>query len=125
VEQKEWRNKCTKYFSDLIGYKQGMKFPTVFFRKMKEMDGYGYDVIYKTFLYKDTELNEAVRNKAFQTEYNKVAYLMAIVQNSIADVYKITTVQKTSEDVNIPDVEDVANVKQKRRDISAFIGDTQ
>lgn len=60
-------------------------------------NAYSLETIYRTFVVKKADIQKAIRIKAFPTEQQKVNYIMAIISNSINDVYlKEQSVQKNA-----------------------------
>lgn len=62
-------------------------------------NGYPYQVILMTFKIKKVDILNAISNKSkFQSEKNKEDYMMAIIQNSINDVYLRMKEKKESDE---------------------------
>ena len=88
IHEREYKQKCLEELGNLLGYSEGQKFPTIVAKKLKEYESYGYEVVLKTILDKKEIIGYAIDTKNFNSEYNKVAYVMAIITNNINDVYK-------------------------------------
>lgn len=115
----------------IMDFKPDAKFPTSFTKKLTELkQSYTYVEINYTILKLHDNLLWAVNNKEFKTDYNKITYLMAIIQNNINKYYKeLKEINKTQEikENNILDTElSIINtervIKQpKRMDMSEFL----
>lgn len=84
----EYRQKCIDKMFDLLGYKNNMVIPTFFYKKLKEFEGIGYDVLLDTMNGKENDIYWAIKNKIFAGETAKVMYITAILNNNIMDYYK-------------------------------------
>ena len=124
--QNEMRNKCIDKIFELFDIRKGMKISTIFFRKLAELEPYGYDVVYNTIEHNSVSIEWALNNKEFSSESGKVSYVMAIVQNNINDEYKFKQKQlklqeKSAKIIEEPvDIEIVNNI-QKTKDVSRWI----
>ena len=88
VINKEYRSKCVDFLMSLLDYKEGMKLPTITYKKIQEYEPYGLDVLYATMLSQQSSCEWALQNKDFRQETAKIFYLFAIFQNHIMDEYK-------------------------------------
>ncbi len=77
-----------KFSYEYLDYVPGQIFPTLFFRKLKELEFYGYEIIYKTMCKCDNNIQWSIKNKEFKNEAGKISYIFAIIKNNINDVYK-------------------------------------
>lgn len=73
---------------DFLNYEKGQVFPTALTKKLKELDFYGYEVIFETIQRSEKNIEYALTVKEFKNDSSKISYLMAIVKNNINDVYK-------------------------------------
>ena len=94
-------DKLYNYVKNLLGYDKNQSLPKSFVlrlkglstgkfienKKIKDKANYSYDVILATFMYKKKAILKAFQTKNFKNENNKFNYMLAIVQNSINDVY--------------------------------------
>lgn len=126
----EYRIKTINLAMDILGYKDGMKLPTLFYKKVKEWEVYGNDVIYNTLNAQCQNIEWAIKNKQFNGEVAKVMYISAIIQNHIMDEYKkkvIENKRKVIEKRNETSIEttNIDNVGKtsKGRDVSNLLGD--
>ena len=62
--------------------------PTVVFRRLKELEFYSDEIIQMTLDEKRSAIQWAITNKNFSDDTAKANYLMAIVRNNIAAVYR-------------------------------------
>jgi len=106
--EKMYRQKCLEELGNILGYKDGQKFPTIVAKRIKEYKVYGYDTVLQTILDKKQIILYNLCNKTFASEYNKVSYIMAIITNSINDVYK----RKKTEEKDVRVNESVATMEE-------------
>lgn len=124
-------HKIKDMICDLLDYEPGQIFPTVFAKKLKELDFYGYECIYKTFLIHEKDLMFWTHHKEFDTDYGKIAYIFAIVKNNINDVYRQMKKEKRQQEIqerkvyDAPDEfdADIQSVPHDNKDISKWLGD--
>ena len=86
--EKAYRQKCIEELGNILGYSKDQKFPTIVAKKLKEYESYGYEVVFETISNKKQVIINSISNKDFTSEYNKTSYIMAIITNSINDIYK-------------------------------------
>lgn len=125
----ERRELCITKVMDLLEYKPGMKLPTIFYKRLKDYESYGYEVLYETILQQEKNIVWALRNKEFSSETSKVMYVCAILQNNVMDCYKTMqrlkkqkreeTKVKVEDNVNFDDI----GTKKKGNDVSSLLGD--
>lgn len=119
-----YRSKCIDLFRELLAYMPSVPLPTYVYKLLGTLEGYGYDVVYQTFVDKSKDIQWALDNKQFNNEYGKVKYVFSIVQNSINYVYKRMQKEKTRVAM-IPEVtEENIELKQRQqetKDISRFL----
>lgn len=53
----------------------------------KDMANYSYDVVLNTFKYSMPDIQRALNNKSFNSEWHKFLYIMKIVEGNLNDVY--------------------------------------
>lgn len=86
-QQKELRKRLISYICDhFLGYQEGEPFSPVLPRKLKELSFYNDAVILETFQIYEKEILYWLKQKEFHDDYNKIAYMFAIVRSKIADV---------------------------------------
>lgn len=100
-EKQSWAELCLYVKKEILDYDDNMKFPKhlalrlkglhmgqfIANKNIKVQANYSFDIILKTFKeYKNTILN-AIRQKNFKTEQNKINYILAIIERNINDVY--------------------------------------
>ena len=129
VRNREYRQKCIEGMYALLGYKTYMKIPTIFFKKLKECEGYGYDVVYRCMQMKAKDIQWVINNKQFDAEIGKVMYVWAILENNmnyalkavVAESRELERQLKSDESVNV-DL-DITDTKQHTVNISRFLED--
>lgn len=128
-----WKKAVEKITVDYLGYHKGEPYPTILNKRLKSLDFYSNEVIYRTILYSDSSIRNALNSKEFNSTYAKIQYIMAIIRNNIAKVWKIVrTEQKEQKQkianekndiLNMDGLENINNPKQVNKDISKFVGD--
>lgn len=120
---------------DFLGYRKGQVFPTILTKKLKELEFYGYDVIFKTIEKCRSSIEYSTSTKTFKNDVNKISYIMAIITNNINDVYKehlreekiAEKQQNQTGNIDVIDEQSIMNIgsKQKAKDISSFLEDDE
>ena len=128
VHDKQCRQECLTELGNILGYFEGQKFPTIVAKKLKEYEGYGYDVVLRTIRNKKEAILYSINNKDFSSEYCRVAYVMAIITNNINDVRNAINKEKKAQVASSPiitsdEIEDSISptVNSGVRDISKFL----
>ena len=114
-----------------MGYHKGEPYPTILNKRLKSLDFYSNEVIYRTIIYCDESISNAMNTKEFSSSYLKIQYIMAVLRNNIAKVWKmvreeqkIAKAQNKKQDVvYIDGLDNVKNPKQINKDISKFVED--
>lgn len=126
-ERKAKRRQLINYIcTEFLGYGSGQPFPTSLPRKLQELSFYDDDVILETFKQNATNIHYQIEHKQFNSEYNKIAYIFAIVRNTIADVNSSILRKKKQErksvsvELECTDLNDIGTIK-KGKDISKFL----
>jgi hypothetical protein len=119
--------------TDFLGYVEGQVFPTFIFKKLKELEFYGYDIIKTTIERCRTSIEYAMSNKVFKNDNARISYIFAIIRNNINDIYKehvinektIENQEKHVTNFEVTDEYAIMNIgsKQKAKDISEFLED--
>ncbi len=127
-EQDIQKHKITDYLIDLLGYKNGMKLPTVTYRKIESYrETCGFEVLYNTIVKQKDSILWAINNKEFKNETAKICYIFAIIQNNVGEVYleqkKANKTSVLSEDVIPADLDIHNDFVRKARDLSAYVED--
>ena len=125
-----YRKKCIDGMYELLEYKEFMKIPTYFYKRLKECEGYGYDVVYRCMQIKAKDIRWAIHNKEFNTEVGKMMYIWAILNNSMNDALKEVVAERREEEKKLKDTKieesvnvdlDIKTVKQHTVNISRFL----
>lgn len=125
------RKKINDKIAKFIRYQKGQKFPTNICKEIKELEAfYGLDIILKTIELKEENIQRAMDNKEFKSNYKKCDYIMAIIRNNINDIWDKKQIdkkefEKTKSILNSDDI-DVSmptnkSIKNKKTDISQFL----
>jgi len=122
------RRNTMSYIFDMFSYNSDQLLPPVMIKKINVLaKTYDYDVIKETFKKdKKTLLYWWNLENKFTNEYNKVSYVMRIIENNINDTYKSMRIDKKQNEVSRSKViiQDEALTKVKNiinKDISSFI----
>ena len=117
--------------ADFIGYERGghQPMPTIVFRRLKELDFYSDEIIQQTLDENRSAIQWAMTNKKFTDDSAKAAYMMAIIRNSIAAVYRREKdkTEKVVKEESRPDIDsmiDLSNIGtvHKGNDVSSLLG---
>ena len=116
---------------DYMEYTKEMTYPSILNKRLREIEHFGYETIYRTLISEDNNIRRAVREKIFDSDYLKMMYILAIVKNNIFKTWKIVLAEKREakkdekeiSDTTLEDFQDVKNPKQKVKDISKLLGD--
>ncbi len=130
---KSYKTLCNT-IADLIGYVPGgQPMPTIVFRRLKNLDFYSDEIIQETFDECRPDIEWAFKTKIFDNDSAKASYMMAIIQNRIAEVYRKEKQRnerryreeyklKNENDLDaMIDLEKVSGV-QRNRDVSSLLG---
>ena len=126
--QTDKRIECIDVIMELLGYKKGMKLPTIAFKKIGEYEVYGYDVLFDTIREQIDKIQWALNNKDFKNETGRISYVFAILQNNVMTVYKKKEAEKhemkinSRIDVTYEDI-DIQRSKQEIKDIRKWLED--
>ncbi len=115
---------------EFLRYGNGQPFPTSLPKKLNELSFYDDDVILETFKRCAPDIHYQMEHKQFSAEYNKVAYMFAIVKNAIADVNMEFQRKKQQEntmkstEIECSDLSSIGT-KTRGKDISSFLNDDE
>lgn len=130
IKNKEYRTLVYDKLADFLGYQKGQIFPGIVHKKLKDLEFYGFECIYKTICKKENDILWALNHKDFRNDMGRIAYMFAIIDNNINDVYKsMRTAKKrlimpseAADYIEVANLESIGTSK-KGRDISAFLGE--
>lgn len=84
---KEARSKLIDYIcTTFLHYREGQPFPTSLPKKLAELDYYDDTVILETFHTYESDILYWMEHKQFSSDFNRIAYMIAIVKEHIAEV---------------------------------------
>ena len=126
-----WKKIINKFAIEYLGYESGQPFPTFLPKRIKELDFYDNETIYRTMLYCDNTIYDSINTKEFSSDYAKVSYILAILRNNINKIWKIVLQERRDAKLAyqpIPSniytsLSEIQNPKQKVKDISKFVED--
>ena len=97
-------------------------------KKLEELGkSYGWEVVFKTFKHCEKDINFWVNQKNFNSEYNKISYIMAIILSHINDIYMQHKKEKNKKenntyiDINMLNDDEAVPIKTNTNDISQFL----
>ena len=126
IQREALRKKCIDKMYELMEYKDFMKMPTIFFKKLKEWEAYGYNVVYAAMRLSEDAAQQAIRTKDFASELNKVSYLSAIIQNKLNDAFKAETrnakIASDSPKMEIDNIENIGRKSQSTSSVADLLG---
>ena len=110
----------------MIGLQRGQ---AVANNNCEQYGSYPIDVIFATFKINKFVIKNAIRNKKFDGELQKINYICAIVRNDLNDVYtrmrNAEMSKKKSEKANTEvQVNEVAEYQRQSEDINEFMNET-
>lgn len=126
-------HKIKNILAEIMGYVPGQVYPTVVNKKLKELEFYGYECIYKTFVIHEKELVYWANHKEFDTDFGRVCYVFAIIKNNINDVYRNMQKARRQQEISekktydAPDEFDaeIIAAPHETRDISKWLEDDE
>lgn len=132
INEKVKREILIKYLAeDVLNYEEGQIVPPVMLKKIKELNGfYDHEVIHQCFIEQRENIQYWIGVKEFTNEFNKVSYIMRIIENNINDTFEKwkhkkkqqLKMENTSVDLDIMNQLDNSKVKKQSNDgISAFL----
>jgi hypothetical protein len=96
-ERTKWKNKCTAFMQEIMGYEQDMKLPTSWYKFVEEFSSYGFDVIYDTLVVNEKTFRWALETKTFKNDSHALNYFKAIIQNSIMEQFRQKKARKKAD----------------------------
>lgn len=125
--EKYWKL-CIDFMADVLGYKERFPFPSLVTKRLKELENYGYDVVYDSMREHEDTLRYYVKNKEFESDLQRIGYLFAIVKSNLLSLYnnkEEREKRRNRNDIslnNLIDLDEKVEVrKHKVRDISKFL----
>lgn len=124
IDNKEWYELCSWVEANIFNYSKEQKLQkqaSIVLRglqkgkpvgnnKVEDNGLYPLNVILMTFKANKTQIQNAIKNKDFDSERNKMLYVCAIVRDKINDIYsRYLNAQKTQEKVETVDISVMTN----------------
>ena len=113
-----------------MGYSRDEPFPTLLPKRLKGLDLYDNETIYRTVIYSKEAIQWSVKMKNFANDHSKINYIMAILRANINKVFKEVIAERhelakkpKGTNAEIDKIEEVDNPKQKAKDITKFLED--
>ena len=110
ISEIEYMHKITEFVAyDILGFKTiPGSIGGLIGKKVNELKPYTYEVIYETFLKCAKSIESAMRSKNFKSDWNRLAYIFAIIANNINDVNRQISSQKAAaaKEAKLPEADD-------------------
>ena len=88
-QRKENYRKLIDYIcSTFLGYRDGQPFPPALPKLLKKLNYYDSEVIHEAFVQSEKDILYWLTHKQFSSQYSKMAYMFAIIENKVGDVDK-------------------------------------
>ena len=123
-----WKKTVDLLACEFLGYKEGEPFPTILTKRLKSLDFYDNETIYRTVLYSEDAIKYSMQMKNFANDYSRISYIIAILRANINKVWKQVLEERrqlkkqpSQTNIDIDGMEEVKNPKQKTKDISKFV----
>ena len=106
-KNKESRNKCLDDLLEVCGYGNGRPVNTIIFRRLKEWnDYYSWETIIRSVALSRSAIQKADSTKSFTSEAGRLSYMLAIINNNLADANKsepvaVSTIKEAPEEIEI------------------------
>lgn len=85
----EYNDLMDYVMNDLLEYEKGMVFPTILVKRIQELAKFYSYILIKQAFYKNSDtIKWVMKTKTDWKEYNKMAYIMKVVEGNINDIYK-------------------------------------
>ena len=125
----EWRNKCKDLMVNILfpNYKEGMKLPTILWKRIEEFSSMGHEIFYNAIVGERSSIEWALRSKQFKNPTKMISYVFRILENNMMKYYQeaqdAAEQKRINENMVIPENIEVDNKKQRSHDISRFLED--
>lgn len=127
----EYRKKIIdKLAGEFLGYKEGQAFPTLLTKRLKDLDFYDNETIYKTVIYSEDAIRYSMKMKNFANDHARISYIMAILKANINTVFKQVIAERrelkkqpSQTNIDIDGMDESKNPIQKTKDLSKFVED--
>lgn len=124
-----WKKLVDVLACDILGYEPGQPFPTLLTKRLKDLEFYDNEVIYKTVIYSKDAIQYSMKMKNFGSDHARISYIMAILKSNINTVFKQVIEERrqlkkpTKTNIDIDGMDETKNPKQETKDISKFLED--
>ena len=123
-----WKKVVDKLACEFLGYKEGQPFPTLLTKRLKDLDFYDNETIYKTVLYSEDAIRYSMQMKNFANDHARISYIMAILKANINTVFKQVLEERrqlkkqpSQTNIDIDGMDDAINPRQKTKDLSKYL----
>lgn len=128
----KWQKITQTIIYEIFEYEFGQKPATVIFKFIQELKFYEPDIILQVLKNNTEYLTEIIRNKDFYSDYNRCAYIFAIINSKANELYRKYKKEKREQEkinstMQVNMLADNLNatpqkvVKQKNSNISRFV----
>lgn len=92
-----YRNKCIDFMFDVMGFNgNNSRLDTRFYKDLESYSDVGFEIVYEVLDGERKSIEWAINNKNFETQYQQIKYIFAIVNNNIMKYQKIHKEQELS-----------------------------
>lgn len=125
LKENREREKTINSIAEFLEYPEGAKLPGVTYRKLKELEPFGYSTVFEVICENARSIEWAMQNKDFANDAGRVMYIFGIVRNNIGNKYRQKKAEANkrpgaSEDYLSGEVS-ASRTPQKVKDISRFL----
>ncbi len=99
IKNKDWLKLCHYVKTEILGYDDNMKFPKLLALRLQGLSkgqfianknhsrtaNYDFKIILETFKKLKIKISKLTQNKTFKSEFSRINYIMAVVENEIND----------------------------------------
>lgn len=119
IDNDDFLQLCSYVEKEILGYDNNQKLQkkavlrlrglakgqTIANNNCKQFGDYPYSVILLAFKANKVQISNAILNKEFNSEENKIAYICAIVRDKLNDIYiRYNNIKKSEDKMNIIDI---------------------
>lgn len=127
---KNYREKCINKVFELLGYESYQKLPSLFYKRLSEWTGYGFETVYRAIGRAEQNICWVLTTKDFSSEVGKLMYITKIIEGQLNDakrevLAKNKIVSKENRSVDNFDGEVITTSEKimKGTDIRSLFGD--
>ena len=128
-EEREWRKKVYALLIEIFGFQKDYV-PPIYKREIASFDKFGLENVYLAIRYVRKDIEWALANKEFKSEYAQARYISVIIGSAIGEVIRLKAKDerikrqqdKLIKNDTIPEDTTLAHKDRPAPDISRFLG---